>query len=155
MMQAAYTVCRLEEQHLPAVAALEQLCFPYEPWGEQSLMILCRENGVGFVAIEPNGVVSAYAGLQYAAGEGSITDVATHPDYRRGGRGAAVLRQLLLFAAVHCPDGVYLEVRPSNTAARALYEGMGFCEVGRRKNFYRVPTEDALILRAIPAQNAI
>lgn len=129
---------------------LEQLCFPHEPWSERSLGVLCRESGVGFVAVERDGAISAYVGMQYAAFEGSITNVATHPDYRRRGRADAVLQELLCFARAHCPDGVFLEVRPSNVSARALYEKNGFVEVGRRKNFYRAPAEDALIMRAIP-----
>lgn len=148
MQQHNFTVCRLETAHLGGVAVLEQLCFPLEPWSESSLAVLCRENGVGFAAVEEDGTVSAYVGMTYAAGEGSITNVATHPEYRRSGRASAVLDVLLDFAAVHCPEGVYLEVRPSNTAALALYARHGFSAVGRRKNFYRAPVEDALILHA-------
>lgn len=143
-----YTVCRLAPCHLGGVAQLEQRCFPEEPWSESSLLLLCRENGIGFAALESDGTVSAYVGMTYAAGEGSITNVATHPNYRRGGRGTAVLGALLAFVREQCPEGVYLEVRPSNAAALALYARHGFVTVGRRKNFYRAPVEDALILHA-------
>ncbi len=148
-----FAVCRLQKEHLPDVALIERLCFAAEPWSENSLGVLCRQSGVGFAAVEKDGTVSAYVGMTYAAGEGSITNVATHPDYRRGGRAAAVLNALLAFAAEHCPEGVYLEVRPSNAAAIALYERYGFETVGRRKHFYRAPVEDALILRALPCKN--
>lgn len=143
-----FTVCRLEPKHLGGVAELERLCFPAEPWSENSLLTLCRESGVGFAAIEADGTVSAYVGMTYAAGEGSITNVATHPAYRQGGRASAVLEALLAFVQTYCPEGVYLEVRPSNQAALALYARYGFVAVGRRKNFYRAPLEDALILHA-------
>jgi ribosomal-protein-alanine N-acetyltransferase len=145
-----FTVCRLQAEHLGGVARLEQLCFPHEPWSERSLRVLCEPGGIGMVALEPDGTVSAYVGMQYAAGEGSITNVATHPDYRRGGRAQAILTALLGAVAALCSDGVFLEVRPSNAPALALYARLGFEMVGRRKNFYRAPVEDALILRALP-----
>jgi ribosomal-protein-alanine N-acetyltransferase len=145
-----FTVLRMQPQHLRAVAEIERLCFPAEPWSEQSLGVLCREGGVGYVAIEADGTVSAYVGMLYAAGEGSITNVATHPEDRRGGRAQGVLTELLHLEGKTCHDGVYLEVRPSNAAALSLYRRLGFCEVGRRKNFYRAPVEDALILHALP-----
>ena len=147
MSEATFLVERLCREHLEGVAEIERLCFPDEPWSVSSLATLCCESGIGFACVEPDGTVSAYVGMTYAAGEGSITNVATHPDYRCGGRGAAVLRALLRFAKESCPDGVYLEVRPTNEAALRLYAREGFVTVGRRKNFYRHPTEDALILR--------
>lgn len=149
-MSGSYRVVRLQPCHLAAVAQLEAICFPDEPWSESSLQVLCGESGVGFAVLEQDGSLSAYAGMQYAAGEGSVTNVATHPDHRRGGRAAAVVCALLAFAREHCPEGVYLEVRPSNQAALALYARCGFGEVGRRRRFYRFPVEDALILHAPP-----
>ena len=147
MSTGAFRVCRMTAEHLGGVAALELLCFPHDPWGEQSLSCLCQDNGVGFVILETDGTVSAYAGMNYAAGEGSITDVACHPDYRRGGRAAAALAALIDFAAKADLESIYLEVRPSNTAAIALYESLGYLQVGRRPNYYHKPKEDALILR--------
>ena len=142
-----FQVCRMTEEHVDGVAVLELLCFPHEPWGEQSLRCLCRDNGVGFVVVEEDGAVSAYVGMNYAAGEGSITDVACHPGYRRGGRAAAALGALIGFAAGIDLESIYLEVRPSNLPAIALYERYGFETVGCRKRFYREPVEDALIMR--------
>ena len=149
-MQAEFTVLPMTAAHLDGVARLEQLCFPHEPWSADSLSVLCRENGIAYVAREQDGTISAYVGMQYAADEGSITNVATHPDFRRCGRARAVLDALLRYAGAHGIQSVFLEVRPSNAAAIALYSHYGFEVVGRRKNFYRTPTEDALIMRAIP-----
>jgi ribosomal-protein-alanine N-acetyltransferase len=149
-MQAEFTVLAMTEAQLDGVAHLEQLCFPHEPWSADSLSVLCRENGIAYVTREQDGTISAYVGMQYAADEGSITNVATHPDYRRRGCAGAVLTALLAFAKEHDIQSVFLEVRPSNAAAIALYTHYGFEVVGRRKNFYRTPTEDALIMRATP-----
>ncbi len=138
----------LAPEHLPGVAVLERLCFPEEPWSEQALLTLCRDHGTGTVAADEDGQVLAYVGMTYAADEGSITNVATHPDARRQGLGRAVVKALLTKAASLNLASVYLEVRPSNEAAISLYQSLGFAIVGRRKNFYRHPTEDALLMQA-------
>lgn len=141
-------VVRLMSEHLAGISVLEQLCFPNEPWSEQALKVLCRDHGTGFVAQGDSGEVLAYVGMTYAADEGSITNVATHPNSRRKGLGKGVVSALLQEAARLSLSYVYLEVRLSNAPAIALYESLGFEVVGTRKNFYRHPTEDALLMRA-------
>lgn len=145
-------VLPLAPGHLADVAELEQLCFPEEPWSEQALEVLCRDHGTGYVAVDEDGRAIAYVGMTYAADEGSITNVATHPDARRKGLGRAVVEALLAKAASLDLAFVYLEVRPSNAAAIALYHSLGFTLVGRRKNFYRHPTEDALLMQVDPSR---
>jgi ribosomal-protein-alanine N-acetyltransferase len=145
-------VLPLAPGHLADVAELEQLCFPEEPWSEQALLVLCRDHGTGYAAVNEDGQVLAYVGMTYAADEGSITNVATHPDARRQGLGRAVVEALLAKAASLDLAFVYLEVRPSNAAAIALYQSLGFTLVGRRKNFYRHPTEDALLMQVDPSR---
>lgn len=138
--------------HLAGISQLERLCFPSEPWSEQSLLVLCREHGTGFVALSEDGAVLAYVGMTYAADEGSITNVATHPDARRQGLGRAVVSALLEQAQALGLADVYLEVRVSNEAAIALYCSLGFEVIGRRRSFYRHPTEDALLMKASPSR---
>lgn len=145
--ESDFSVVPVTPSHIGGLAVLERLCFPNEPWSETSLSVLCQDHAIGYAVIEKDGTVSAYVGMQYAAGEGSITNVATHPAYRGKGRASALMSALLCFAEPLCPAGVYLEVRPTNRAALALYEKFGFVPVGRRKNFYRNPTEDALIMQ--------
>ena len=137
----------LTPANLPGVAELERLCFPHEPWSENALSTLCREHGTGFVALSADNVPLAYVGMTYAADEGSITNVATHPAARRQGLGRAVVSALLAHAPSLGLSDVYLEVRLSNEAAIALYRALGFEEIGRRKHFYRFPTEDALLMK--------
>lgn len=137
--------------HLEGCAALEKLCFR-EPWSAHSLELLCTDGiGVGFLctgSIPPGGGqgVVAYGGMMVAVDEGQITNIAVHPGCRRKGYGQAVLTALIRYAKSAHLASVTLEVRPSNQAALALYRHSGFSEVGRRKNFYTKPTEDALIL---------
>ena len=81
-----------------------------------------------------------------AGDEGYITNVAVDPSRRRQGVAAQLLQVFDNFARGNQLAFLTLEVRPSNTAAIALYQGFGFREVGRRRNYYDLPKEDALIL---------
>ena len=99
------------------------------------------------MALEPEtDKVIGYAGLLVAADEGYITNVAVDPSRRRQGVAAQLLQVFDNFARGNRLAFLTLEVRPSNAAAIALYRGFGFREVGRRRNYYDLPKEDALIL---------
>ena len=143
-MQQELCVIPLAEEHLPALAELEILSFS-EPWSCESLRILTGDGGFGVVAML-DGRAVAYGGATFVLDEGSITNIATHPDLRGRGIGHAVVRALLSAARARGITSVFLEVRPSNAPALALYRGEGFEEVGRRKSFYRHPTEDAILM---------
>jgi ribosomal-protein-alanine N-acetyltransferase len=75
-----------------------------------------------------------------------ISNFAIHPDFRGRGIGEAVMRSVI--KAIQRDGGVYifLEVRPSNLAARNLYKKLGFKVLGTRKDYYHTPLEDALIM---------
>ena len=137
--------------HLNGAAELEKLCFS-SPWGASSLELLTNDGiGVGYVLTVPAApgaepTVAAYGGMLITVDEGQITNVAVHPDHRRKGFGAAIVRALLRHAKDARLESVSLEVRASNTAAIELYKRAGFAEAGRRKGFYTKPTEDALVM---------
>ena len=137
-------VIRLTEDMLPDIAELERVCF-HEPWSEKSLELLLGEQGVGFALLE-NGSVAAYAGMMTVLDEGQITNVAVFPQYRRRGYGRAVMEALEAYARENSLSVLSLEVRESNEGARALYRSLSWREVGLRKNFYRLPTEDAVVM---------
>ena len=118
---------RLTEEHIPEVALIERLCFS-EPWSEKSLGILTQKNAVGFVALD-SGRVAAYGGMICVLDEGQITNIAAHPDLRRKGYGEAVTRALINYGKENGLIAIYLEVRRSNGAARALYSKLGFEEI--------------------------
>lgn len=139
------TVTELSPALLDGVAEIERLVF-HEPWSKQSLMLLCGDSAFGVAAIEEDQVL-AYGGMLMVLDEGQITNVATHPEHRRRGYAAAVLKELLAGAQARGLVEVTLEVRESNLAAIALYRSFGFCEVGRRPRFYSHPTETALIMK--------
>ncbi len=140
-------IVRMEKRHIPALAALEKTCFS-TPWTEAGLAAeLTKDTAVFFVAErEETGEVLGYAGMEFVCGEGYLDNVAVFPKARRQGAGKALVGALLTYAKAHGGSFVTLEVRPSNAAAIALYESLGFAEAGRRRHFYRDPMEDALLL---------
>ena len=133
--------------HLEELEKLERICFS-RPWSRKMLAEELENQCAAFLVAEDSvsGRVLGYAGLMVVADEGYITNVAVFPGYRRQGIAAQILQVFLQFAAANHLAFLTLEVRPSNAAAIALYQGFGFEEVGRRKNYYDLPKEDALIL---------
>ena len=91
-----------------------------------------QENGELFIEIEVD--------------EGDIGNVAVAPDSRRRGIGAALLKALFAESERRGTAVLQLEVRESNAPAIALYTGAGFAPVGKRKNFYSNPTENAVLM---------
>lgn len=140
-----YQLVPMDRSHLAAVAALERLCFT-TPWTEAMLEEELYNDTASFiVAQRDDGEVLGYAGLHVILDEGYIDNVAVRPEYRRQGVADRLLDVFCRFGQARLAF-LTLEVRPSNTAAVALYEKHGFREAGRRKNYYENPTEDALLL---------
>ena len=140
----------ITKDDLEDIAEIERLSFS-EPWSEASLELLLRDGNFG-VAAFLDGRAAAYVGVISIPPEGEITNVATHPDYRRRGLADAVISELCKEAEKRGIGTLYLEVRRSNDAARALYEKQGFRVIGERKGFYSNPREDAILMsREAPA----
>lgn len=136
----------MTQRHVPQVAALEKICFS-DPWSENSVAgELSNPLSCWLVCVE-NGTVLGYVGAQTVLGETDMMNLAVIPQARRQGIAESLILNLvaeLKRQESHC---LSLEVRASNAPARALYEKLGFAQVGRRPNYYRNPKEDALILR--------
>ena len=139
------SICRLEGQHIEAVADIERQCFS-QPWSEKSLEMLVGDGAVGVVALV-DGKVAAYGGMLYVLDEGQITNIATHSEYRRRGLASLVVNELSKIARELELSGIYLEVRHSNIAAQSLYTACGYRRIGERRAFYSNPTEDAVRMR--------
>ena len=132
--------------HVAQIAQLEKVCFS-DPWSEKSIASEL-DNPLAFwlVALEGQ-TVAGYIGSQTVMDETDMMNVAVHPEFRRKGIGQALINTLVEHLQKAGSRCLTLEVRASNAAAIALYAKLGFSEVGRRKNYYRNPREDALILR--------
>lgn len=132
--------------HVSRIAQLERLCFS-DPWSENSVASeLNNPLSLWLTALEEDTVVG-YIGSQSVLGESDMMNVAVHPDHRRRGIARKLIEELVEALKQRGNHSLTLEVRASNTPAIALYEKLGFQEAGRRRNYYRNPKEDALILR--------
>jgi ribosomal-protein-alanine N-acetyltransferase len=136
----------MTDAHVDAVAALEAICFA-DPWSANSVASeLTNPLSCWLVALEADTVVG-YIGSQTVMGETDMMNVAVHPDHRRKGIAESLIHALVQKLKEYESHCLTLEVRASNAPAIALYEKLGFTEAGRRRNYYRNPKEDALILR--------
>ena len=132
-----------------------------DPWSRYALASCIGSPTTRFTVAEVPGkgsappVVAGYSVLARAADEAELLNLAVAEGARCRGIGAALVRQAIADAAEWGAWAVFLEVRASNAAALALYARAGFEEVGRRRGYYRRPSEDALILRRelLPGRN--
>ena len=136
----------MNADHLDEVAELERICFA-APWSRNMLAEeLDNALSAFLVALDGDGKVVGYAGLQVILDEGYITNVAVRPEWRRRGVAGKLLQVFLDFAQANRLAFLTLEVRESNYGAIALYGSRGFRSVGRRRNYYEHPREDAVIM---------
>ena len=146
MSEKKIRIVPMSADHLDELERLERICFS-RPWSKRMLGEELENQCAAFlVAEDEGGKVLGYAGLLVMMDEGYITNVAVFPEYRRMGVAAKIIEVYMNFAKANRLAFLTLEVRPSNAAAIALYHRFGFEEVGRRKNYYDLPKEDALIL---------
>ena len=157
---------------LDRIAEIERASFA-DPWSRGSFASLLRNPQVHFRVAEapptpaappapvrgvtgdagplPRGAdvgrVVGYVVAWLVVDEAEVANVAVAPEVRGRGIGARLLDDALAAARDRGAAVAYLEVRDSNAAARALYASRGFEQVGRRRNYYRKPVEDALVMR--------
>lgn len=136
----------MKPSHVPQIAALEKLCFS-DPWSEASVAAECENPLSLWLVAELDGKVAGYIGSQSVPPEADVLNLAVAPDCRRQGLGRKLLCTLTELLHSRGIEALFLEVRPTNQAALALYSDLGFVQVGRRPKYYVNPTEDALILR--------
>ena len=139
-------ITQMLECHVPQIADLEKMCF-HDPWSLNSIASeVSNKLSLWFVAVE-NEKVIGYVGSQTVLGETDMMNIAVHPDCRKRGIATLLITHLVDALAQQGSHSLMLEVRESNENAISVYRKLGFMDVGRRKNYYRNPKEDALILR--------
>ncbi len=134
----------MKEEDVKGVAEVEKECFA-SPWSEKSLSEEL-ENPQAFLLVATVGEeIAGYMGTISVYGECSVTNIAVKEKYRKSGIASSLIQRAIL-NSLYCGDEfITLEVRKSNIPAISLYEKFGFQKMGERKNFYRLPTEDAYI----------
>ena len=136
----------MQEVDLPEIIEIERQSYPH-PWTEL-IFGDCLHAGYSSWVCSRSGMVAAYGILSAAAGEAHLLNICVRKESRQQGIGRRMLRHLVAIARRHDTEIIFLEVRPSNAAARALYEDEGFNELGNRQDYYPAGDgrEDALIL---------
>lgn len=136
-------IMEMTEAQVPQIAQMEREIFS-DPWSENSVRGELQNDLALWLAAMDGETVAGYIGSQTVLGEADMLNLAVRPEYRRQGIGRRLVEELISRLDAHC---LTLEVRVTNENAIRLYESMGFAQVGRRKNYYQKPREDALILR--------
>ena len=141
-----YRIIDTTETQLEQIEAIEQQCFSC-PWTlDQLRSQLSDDRHVFLAAVDAGGTVLGYVGMMFVLDEGYISNVAVAPDFRRQGVADALISALMTRAEELNLAFVTLEVRAGNEPAKALYAKHGFVPVGRRKNYYDLPKEDAILM---------
>lgn len=135
------------------MAVIEQISFS-DPWSAESFrQTLALPAARCLTAWAEDGDETRLVGYLIAfviAPEVEIANLAVSPAYRKQGIGRALMEEGLRICREEDCDSFYLEVRESNLPAQALYRRLGFEPIGRRKHYYRLPTEDALLMARLP-----
>ena len=142
----AVVVRSMSIEDVVTVARLERESFT-TPWSARTFRTLLGRPGAElWVAEHATGGVVGYYVLWCIQDQGELANIAVEERYRGQRIGAMLLDHALEVAAGRGVESVYLEVRVSNAAARAMYESRGFEQIGVRRNYYDRPREDACVL---------
>jgi ribosomal-protein-alanine N-acetyltransferase len=137
---------RMRSSDLTRVMEIELVCFTM-PWSEATFRGLLRRTDADLLIAEQRGDIAGYAAFWAVLDQGELGNVSVAPGWRRRGIGQRLVKAVLTRAADRGVREVFLEVRVSNVGAQKLYHRYGFEEVGRRRNYYLEPVEDALVMR--------
>lgn len=146
-MTAHLRVATLDD--LTILVDLEALTFPEDPWTPFMLADeLSSPASRYWIAIDEAGVPIGYGGVKIGGDQADVMTIGVAPRARGRGVGRAILDALLEWARQAGAVEIFLDVRPSNEGAIALYNSRGFVEIGRRPRYFRNPVEEAVEMRA-------
>ncbi|MBN1939688.1 MAG: ribosomal protein S18-alanine N-acetyltransferase [Candidatus Aminicenantes bacterium] len=142
---------RMIRDDLPEVLGIERRAFS-NPWPLSTFEGEIQNTGLSFplVAVdEGTGGIVGYCIYWVIHDEVQVNNIAVHPDYRRRRIAEDMLRGIFAELRKRNIRAVLLEVRAGNGPARLLYEKLGFNAIGRRKDYYTHPTEDAVVMELV------
>ena len=139
------TIQRMTEDDVEEVVRLEKLCFS-DPWSKRSFEEELKHRFSIPLVVKSGTKVVGYTCLWHIENQMEIANIAVSPEFRRKGIGRMMIERVLAEAEKRGCLSVMLSVRESNEAGLNLYTKSGFVEVERRKHYYRLPTEDAIIM---------
>lgn len=135
----------MEKQDIDLLISLEAEIFP-DPWPAEAFIEGLEDKSHTFLVAEIEDRVAGYASYHIEMGEARLTNLAIVPEFRRKKIAKKILEYILEIAKKAKCKYIFLDVRPTNTAAISLYSRYGFYEAYRRPEYYFNPTEDALVL---------
>jgi [ribosomal protein S18]-alanine N-acetyltransferase len=130
---------------IPAIVLIESRIFP-DPWPSVAFEEELDNDSRGIIVAEAGGVIVGYAGYIIGPGEAHLTNIGVAPEFRGNAIAKNLLNSILEISRKGECDYIFLDVRPSNTAAINLYNQFGFFELYRRPKYYRMPPEDAVVM---------
>lgn len=139
------TIRRMTREDLDEVFRLESRCFS-DPWSKSSFEHELKNRFSVPLVVKSGTRTLGYACLWHVYDQMEIADIAVSPEFREQGIGSMMLRWVLEEAERRSCSSVILSVRESNRTALGLYRKFGFVELDRRKKYYRLPDEDAVIM---------
>ncbi|HET6229592.1 MAG TPA: ribosomal protein S18-alanine N-acetyltransferase [Longimicrobiaceae bacterium] len=131
---------------MPRVLAIERASFS-TPWKESTFRSLLMRTDTDLFVAERGGVPVGYAACWTVVDQAELGNVAVAPEARGLGIGGALVDHAIRCARSRGAREVFLEVRESNVSAQSVYLAKGFQVLGRRRRYYTLPTEDALVMR--------
>lgn len=136
----------MREADIEAVAAIESLAYEF-PWSA-GIFRDCLRAGYDCRVLVDDRMIVGYGILSVGAGEAHVLNVCIAPSQQTRGLGRRLVRRVIDLARWHRAERIFLEVRPSNERAIALYLSLGFNEIGKRPNYYpaRRGREDAIVM---------
>ncbi len=136
----------MRAEDLAAVSAMENISYDF-PWSA-GIFSDCVKAGHPCWVLCVDADIAGYGILSMGAGEAHVLNLCIGPEYRGRGLGRHLLNRLLDIARWNGAEQAFLEVRPSNPLAKALYESVGFSEIGRRPRYYPAHDgrEDAIVM---------
>ena len=138
-------ICHHTNADLQAIADIESLSIN-PPWSFKAISDFSKYETSRILVAKCNNMVVSYITYSVVVDEMQIANIATHPDFRRLGIAKMLLSSLFEEAKNGNICVITLEVRHTNTPAICLYKKCGFSEVGKRKNYYKNPVEDAILM---------
>lgn len=130
---------------LPEILRIERASFAV-PWADRAFRAVMARPDASLLVAAADGEVVGYAALWREGPDAELGDLAVAEDRRRSGLGTTLVEAAAAEAGDRGADRIFLQVRQSNGAARALYRAAGFRTVGRKRGYYHSPREDALVL---------
>ncbi|WP_234793113.1 ribosomal protein S18-alanine N-acetyltransferase [Streptococcus equinus] len=116
--------------------------YPVSPWSEKQILSDMQQDNVDYFFVKKDEKIVGFLAISQLAGELEITNIAIKKAYQGHGLGSQLLANL-----DHVDFPIFLEVRASNAPAQALYKKFDFDIIGKRKQYYHEPVEDAIIMK--------